>query len=78
VAVIDAEQLPARAEDPTTRDLVFGQIGYSDLVLLNKIDLTDRTQVDAVRCFVHDRLPTVRIIKTSHAQVPFHSHRRTA
>jgi G3E family GTPase len=72
VAVIDAEQLPAQAADPTTRDLVFGQIGYSDIVLLNKIDLAQRAQVDAVRTFVHDRLPTVRIIETSHAQVPFH------
>jgi G3E family GTPase len=72
VAVIDAEQLPAQTGNPTTRDLVFGQIGYSDLVLLNKIDLADRAQVDAVRTFVHDRLPTVRIIETSHAQVPFH------
>ena len=72
VAVIDAEQLPAQARDPTTRDLVFGQIGYSDIALLNKIDLADRARVDAVRTFVHDRLPTVRIIETSHAQVPFH------
>ncbi len=72
VAVIDAEQLPALAEDPTTRDLVFGQIGYSDIVLLNKIDLAQRAQIDAVRTFVHDRLPAVRIIETSHAQVPFH------
>jgi len=72
VAVIDAEQLPAQAQDPTTRDLVFGQIGYSDIVLLNKIDLADRARVDAVRGFVHDRLPAVRIIETSHAQVPFH------
>jgi G3E family GTPase len=72
VAVIDAEQLPAQAQDPATRDLVFGQIGYSDIVLLNKIDLADRARVDAVRDFVHDRLPAVRIIETSHAQVPFH------
>jgi G3E family GTPase len=72
VAVIDAEQLPVQAEDPTTRDLVFGQIGYSDIVLLNKIDLAERARVDAVRNFVHERLPTVRIIETCHAQVPFH------
>jgi G3E family GTPase len=72
VAVVDAEQLPAQAEDPATRDLVFGQIGYSDIVLLNKIDLAERARVDAVRTFVRDRLPTVRIIETSHAQVPFH------
>jgi G3E family GTPase len=72
VAVIDAEQFPAQAQDHTTRDLVFGQIGYSDIAVLNKIDLADRARVDAVRTFVHDRLPTVRIIETSHAQVPFH------
>ena len=72
VAVIDAEQLPAQAQDPATRDLVFGQIGYSDIVLLNKIDLAERARVNAVRTFVHDRLPTVRIIETSRAQVPFH------
>jgi G3E family GTPase len=72
VADIDAEQLPAQAEDPTTRDLVFDQIGYSDIALLNKIDLAERSQVDAVRHFVQDRLPTVRIIETSRAQVPFH------
>jgi len=72
VAVIDAEQLPAQARDPATRDLVFGQIGYSDIALLNKIDLADRARVDAVRDFVHDRLPAVRIIETRHARVPFH------
>ncbi len=72
VAVVDAEQLPAQAQDPTTRDLVFDQIGYSDIALLNKIDLADRAQVDAVRNFVQDRLPTVRIIETTRAQVPFH------
>jgi hypothetical protein len=71
VAVVDAEQLPAQAEDPTTRDLVFGQIGYADIVVLNKIDLADRAQIDAVRTFVHDRLPMVRIIETTRAQVPF-------
>ncbi len=72
LAVIDAEQLPGQSEDPTTRDLVFSQIGYSDIVLLNKIDLAQPAQVDAIRTFVHDRLPAVRIIETSHAQVPFH------
>jgi G3E family GTPase len=70
VAVVDAEQLPTQAADPTIRDLVFGQIGYSDLVLLNKIDLADRGRVDDVRRFVLDRLPTVRIIEATRGQVP--------
>ena len=71
VAVVDAEQLPAQAADPTTRDLVFGQIGFSDLVVLNKIDLADRRRVDEVRDFVLSRLPAVRIIESVHADIPF-------
>jgi G3E family GTPase len=71
VAVVDAEQLPAQAADPATRDLVFGQIGYSDLVVLNKIDLADRQRVDEVRDFVLSRLPAVRIIECVRADIPF-------
>ncbi|MDX2380600.1 MAG: GTP-binding protein [Acidimicrobiia bacterium] len=71
VAVVDAEQLPAQAQDPSTRDLVFGQIGFSDLVVLNKIDLADRVRIDEVRDFVLARLPSVRIIESVRADIPF-------
>lgn len=71
VAVVDAEQLPAQAEDRTTRDLVFGQIGFSDMVILNKIDLADPQRLDEVRQFIYDRLPNIRILETSYANVPF-------
>jgi G3E family GTPase len=70
IAVVDAEQLPAQVADPVTSDLVYGQIGCSDLVLLNKIDLADRQRVDAVRAFVTERLDAVRMIETVHADVP--------
>jgi G3E family GTPase len=70
IAVVDAEQLPDQAEDPATRDLVFSQIGYSDLAILNKVDLADRERIDRVRSFVEERLPTVRIIEAEYADVP--------
>jgi G3E family GTPase len=70
IAVVDAEQLPAQVADPVTSDLVYAQIGCSDLVLLNKIDLADRERVQEVRNFVTDRLDTVRMIETIHADVP--------
>jgi G3E family GTPase len=70
IAVVDAEQLPNQVADPVTRDLVYGQIGCSDLVLLNKIDLADRQRVDAVRGFVSERLDGVRMIETVQADVP--------
>jgi len=70
IAVVDAEQLPAQVADPVTSDLVYGQIGCSDLVLLNKIDLADRERVNEVRDFVTGRLGTVRMIETLHADVP--------
>lgn len=71
IAVVDAEQLPDQAADPATRDLVFAQIGYSDLVILNKIDLADAERVEAVRSFVQVRLPAVRIVEALYADVPF-------
>jgi G3E family GTPase len=71
VAVVDAEQLPAQADDPITADLVFGQIGYSDLVVFNKIDLADHRRVDEVRRFVLQRLPRIRIVETTFADVPY-------
>jgi G3E family GTPase len=70
IAVVDAEQLPSQADDAATRDLVFSQIGFSDLVLLNKIDLADDAAVADVRQFVLDRLPAVRIIETVRCDVP--------
>ena len=70
IAVVDAEQLPAQVADPVASDLVYGQIGCSDLVLLNKIDLADRQRVDAVRAFVGERLDGVRMIETVQADVP--------
>jgi G3E family GTPase len=70
IAVVDAEQLPAQVADPVTSDLVCGQIGCSDLVLLNKIDLADRQRLNAVRAFVTKRLDAVRMIETLRADVP--------
>jgi G3E family GTPase len=70
IAVVDAEQLPAQVADPATSDLVYGQIGCSDLVLLNKIDLADRERVGEVRDFVTERLDSVRMIETVRADVP--------
>jgi len=70
IAVVDAEQLPAQVADPVTRDLIYGQIGCSDLVLLNNIDLADRHRVDAVRAFVTERLGAVRMIETVRTDVP--------
>ncbi|MFW2381343.1 MAG: CobW family GTP-binding protein, partial [Acidimicrobiales bacterium] len=44
---------------------------YSDLVILNKVDLADAERVDHVRSFVKERLPTVRIVEAEYADVPF-------
>jgi G3E family GTPase len=70
IAVVDAEQVPAQVADPVTSDLVYAQIGCSDLVLLNKIDLADPERVGKVRDFVTERLDTVRMVETVHADVP--------
>jgi G3E family GTPase len=70
IAVVDAEQLPTQVEDPVTSELVYSQIGCSDLVILNKVDVADRRRIDEVRDFVTERLPTIRVIEAVQADVP--------
>ena len=70
ISVVDAEQLPAQVLDPVASELVYSQIGCSDLVILNKIDLANRERIDEVRDFIAGQLPNIRIIETVRADLP--------
>ena len=50
-AVIDAETLLSLGDDPKVADLIYEQIGLSDLVIVNKADLVDEQELlrDTVR-----------------------------
>jgi G3E family GTPase len=48
----------------------YSQISYGDIILLNKTDLVDETDVDALEVRVRDIKEGARILRTQHSQVP--------
>ena len=46
------------------------QIGFSDMVILNKVDLVDGTALQKVRDWIDDRLLRVRIVESVQCDVP--------
>jgi len=70
ISVVDLEQIFANPEYPALQDLKLRQIGNSDMVVLNKVDLVDDDQVARVHEWIDERIPRVRTYETSYADVP--------
>ncbi len=70
ISIVDAEQVFAHQEYPYVAFLKLRQIGFSDMVLLNKIDLVDEVQLQRVRDWINSRMRRVRIVETVQCDVP--------
>ncbi|MDX2378899.1 MAG: GTP-binding protein [Acidimicrobiia bacterium] len=70
ISVVDLEQIFAHPDYPALQDLKLRQIGNSDMVVLNKVDLVDDEQVARVHEWIDERIPRVRTYETSYADVP--------
>jgi G3E family GTPase len=70
ISVVDLEQIFAHPEYLGLQDLKLRQIGNSDMVVLNKVDLVDDDQVARVHEWIDERIPRVRTYETSYADVP--------
>jgi len=70
ISIVDAEQAFAYPEYPYVEDLKMRQIGFSDMVVLNKVELVDEAQLQKVRDWINGRLRRVRIVETSQCDVP--------
>ena len=70
ISVVDVEQVFAYPEYPAVKELKLRQIGSSDMVILNKVDLVDEAQRGNVREWISDRMDRIRIIETSYCEVP--------
>ncbi|NDJ51484.1 MAG: GTP-binding protein [Chloroflexi bacterium] len=68
LAMVDPEQI--RSLDGEVGMLAIDQVGTADIVILNKIDLVQREELAAVRQWIREIVPDVRILETSYAQVP--------
>jgi G3E family GTPase len=69
--VIDAEQVFAYPEYPPLLDLKLRQVGFADMVVLNKVSLAGRERLSKVRKWLDDHFNRLRIVETDHCEVPF-------
>jgi G3E family GTPase len=68
--VVDADQVFAHPEYPAVEQLMIRQIGFSDMMILNKADLAGPQQVSKVRAWIDVHFNRLRIVETSYCDVP--------
>ena len=69
--VVDAEGVFADDHDQALTALKLRQIGFSDLVVLNKTDLVGDEHLAVIRDWIDTHLRRVRIIESTYGQIPF-------
>lgn len=67
IAVVDAANLKRQIHDDIARE----QIAFADLVILNKAELAEARELDAVEGELRLLNPTARVIRATQSRVPF-------
>jgi len=68
--VVDADQVFAHPEYPPLLELKLLQVGFADMLILNKVDLAGPEQVGKVRAWLDDHFGRLRIVETNYCDVP--------
>ena len=68
--VVDADQVFAHPDYPMLMELKLRQIGFSDMIILNKVDLAGPEQMQKVRDWINSAFDRLRIVETNHCAVP--------
>jgi len=71
ICVVDAEQVFAHPEYPPLMDLKLRQVGFADMLILNKVGLAGPEQVEKVRAWLDDHFNRLRIVETNYCEVPY-------
>ncbi len=69
--VLDADQVFAHPEYPPLMELKLRQVGFADMLILNKVDLAGPEQVEKVRAWLDDHFNRLRIVETNYCEVPY-------
>ena len=69
--VVDADQVFAHPEYPPLMDLKLRQVGFADMLILNKVGLAGPEQVEKVRAWLDDHFNRLRIVETDYCEVPY-------
>ncbi len=67
MCVVDAEQVFAM---PELMELKIRQMAFADMIILNKVDLVDRPQVDRIKEWLDSRFNRYRLVEASDGNVP--------
>lgn len=68
--LVDAEGIFAQGDDDQLNMLKLRQVGFADLVVLNKTDLVSPQHVEVVRDWIGLHMNRVRIVEAEHGDVP--------
>jgi len=71
ICVIDAEQVFAYPEYPPLIELKLRQVGFADMVILNKVGLAGPEQVEKVKMWLDDHFNRLRIFETDYCEAPY-------
>lgn len=69
-SVVDAEAIFSDGDNAQLSYLKIRQIGFSDLVILNKVDLVTPTHIEVTREWIAAHLNRVSIVEAVHCDVP--------
>jgi len=58
-------------EYPSLMDLKLRQVGFEDMLILNKVGLAGPEQVGKVRAWLDDHFNRLRIVETNYCEVPY-------
>jgi G3E family GTPase len=70
ISIVDCEQIFDYPEYPGIQELKLRQIGFSDMVVLNKVDLVDERQLGEVKDWIDNRMNRVRMVEAVQCDVP--------
>jgi len=71
ICVVDADQFFAYPEYPAVMDLRLRQIGFADMLILNKVELAGAEKVDKVKSCLNDHFSRLRVVETNYCEVPY-------
>src|SRR5579862_8468722 len=71
ICVVDADQVFAYPEYPPLMELKLQQVGFADMLILNKVDLAGPEQVRKVRAWLDEHFNRLRIVETNYCEVPY-------
>jgi G3E family GTPase len=69
--VMDADQVFAHPEYPPLMDLKLRQVGFADMLILNKVGLAGPEQVEKVRAWLDEHFNRLRVVESNYCDVPY-------